>query len=435
MRPEYCIKRPRENGPASNRKGYSMRSAIWILVAVLLVAAGPALAGGGDKGDWELGIYGGYGWLDEYGIFRPENGFLYGARIGYFLSPQWSLEFSGQRMNTDTEFEILGVEDVDVHLGALRLNALYNLGEAGQRFRPFLTGGAGYEKFDVDDYGESCDFGWNAGAGLRWFLSPGWNLRLDGRYVRTKVGDEVDESQGNVEATLGLGLLFGGGGGEEVRADQSPPNQPPTVSCASDRPEVLPGESVNIRASASDPEGDPLTYAWSATAGRVTGTGAAAALDFASTTPPASATVTVRVTDNHGNTAASDCTVRLLEPARRAEAVSCIAGGFQSNRSHLTNVDKACLDDVAQRLKGDPRARVIVIGHADTRETAADVGQQRADAVRDYLVTDRGIEASRTTTRSAGATKPLSTGTDAGAQASNRRVEVWFVPEGATVPE
>ena len=48
---------------------------------------------------------------------------------------------------------------------------------------------------------------------------------------------------------------------------------------------------------------------------------------------------------------------------------------------------------------------------------------------------EKGIEESRITTKSAGATKPLDTGKDAMARARNRRVEVIFVPEGATVPE
>jgi len=415
-----------------------MRSTILALVAMLLVAAGPAFAAGGEKGDWELGIYGGYGWLDDYGIFHPKNHLLYGGRIGYFLTRHWDLEFSGQRMSTKTEFDLLGVEDVDVHLSALRLNALYNFGAPGKSLRPFLTAGVGKEKIDVDGYGESCDFGWNAGAGFRLFLSPHWNLRLDGRYVSTKVGDQVDESQHNVEATLGLGWILGGKKTEhveETHAEPPPTNQPPTVSCAAERSEILPGESVNLHATASDPEGDRLTYAWSATAGHVTGTEASATLDFTGTTPPASATVTVRVSDDHGNTASSDCAVSLIAPVRKAEAVSCIAGGFPRNLSRLTNVDKACLDDVAQRLGADPRSRVIVIGCSDSREKSAEVAQRRADAVKDYLAKERGIDGSRIETRSVGATKPLSPGTDAAAQAQNRRVEVWFMPEGAAEPK
>jgi outer membrane beta-barrel protein len=412
-----------------------MRSTILALVAALLVATGPAFAGGGEKGDWELGVYGGYGWLDDYGLFHPKDGPLYGARVGYFFTPNWSSEFSAQRLSTETEFEALGVQDVDMTLDALRLNVLYNFA-AGQTFRPFLTAGVGYEKTSVETFGESCDFGWNAGGGVRLFLTPNWNLRADGRYVATNVGDAVDESQGNVEATLGLSWVFGGGGAEPAAAQPPAENRRPTVSVAADRSELLPGESVTVRATASDPDGDPLTYEWSTTAGRVTGTGSTALFDFTGSTPPATATITARVSDDHGNTASSSTAVNLREPVRPAEAISCFAGGFPRNLSRLTNVDKACLDDMAQRLNADPRARVIVIGHADGLETSADrIAEQRATAVKDYVVQERGIDASRITIRSVAATKPLDTGTDVAAQARNRRVEVWFVPEGASVPE
>lgn len=411
-----------------------MRSTTLAVVAALMLAVGPALAGGGEGGDWELGIYGGYGWLDDYGILQPKDNFLYGARAGYFFTPQWSGEFSAQRLSTETEFDLLGVEDVDVNLDALRLNALYNFGP-GQALRPFLTAGLGYEMIDADGFGESCDWGWNAGGGARWFMTPQWNLRADARYVGINVGGDVDESQGNIEATLGIGFMFGNRA-EEAAVVPPPMNQAPMVSLVSDRPEILPGESVSLRATASDPDGDPLTYEWTTTAGRVTGTGATTTLDFTGATPPATANVTVRVSDGRGQTASSSTTVRLREPVQPAQAVSCLAGGFPWDLSRLTNVDKACLDDVAQRLRSDPRARVVVVGHADSRETEPEqIADQRAAAVKTYLVSDRGIEASRVTTRSKAATQPLDDGTDAAAQASNRRVEVWFVPEGATVPE
>jgi outer membrane protein OmpA-like peptidoglycan-associated protein/opacity protein-like surface antigen len=414
-----------------------MRSTILALVAGLLVVTSPAFAGGGARGDVEFGVYGGYGWLDDYGIFHPKNGPLYGARLGYFFTPNWSLEGSAQRLSSKTDFDLFGVSNVDVHIDSYRLNLLYNFG-AGEPVRPFLTAGGGYEKTSFEGFGQACDFGWNAGGGLRWFPSPHWNLRAEGRYVRTSVGGSIDEEQGNVEATLGIGWLFGGGKETEaVEASEPPPvNRAPTVSCASDRPAILPGEEVSVRATASDPDGDPLTYEWSTTAGRVTGSGSSATLDFSGATPPTTATVTVRVSDGHGHLTSCNLAVSLREPSRPAEAISCLAGGFPRNMSRLNNVDKACLDDMAQRLKADPRARVIIIGHADSQESAAEqIGEQRAKAVQDYVVRDRGIEASRITIRSAAATKPLDPGTDAVARARNRRVVVWFVPEGAKEPE
>jgi len=413
-----------------------MRRTVLSLVAVMIAVAGPVFASGGQKGDWELGGFGGYTWTDDYRIFHPKDGPMAGARLGYFITSKVNMEVAAQRVFTKTDFDDPLVENRDVKLDALRLNLLYNFAP-GSRFRPFLSAGGGRQKTNIEGYGKSTDWGWNGGAGFRVFLTPKVNFRVDGRASGARVGEPVSEKVRNVEGTAGLSVVFGGRGEAEPVPEAPPPvsNQPPQVSCTTDRSEILPGESVGVSASASDPEGEPLTYSWSTTAGHVTGTGSSATLDFTGATPPASATVTVRVSDSHGNSATSECAVSLVEPVRQAEAVSCLAGGFPRNLSRLTNVDKACLDDMAQRLKADPRARVIVIGHADSHEKSANaMAKKRADAIEDYLE-QAGIESSRITTRSAGASKPLDAGSDPLAQARNRRCEVWFVPEGAKEPE
>ena len=413
-----------------------MRRLTLVLAAIVLIHAQPAFAGGGSRGDWELGIFGGQGWLDDYGTSKPHDDLLYGARLGVFITSAWNLEFAASRLPTETGFETPPLPEAEVELDSYRLNLLYNFA-AGKKFRPFLSAGLGIEKTDMDGYiNGSQDFGWNAGAGFRVFLSPRFALRADGRVVQVNVEEVINESQTNVEATAGISLLFGGGGETEVAAiPPPPPNQSPIVSCAAERPEILPGESVALVATASDPDGDPLSYTWTASAGKVTGTGARVTLALDGATAPSVANVSVRVTDSRGASATSDCSVRLMEPVKPAEAVSCLAGGFPRNLSRLNNVDKACLDDVVQRLKTDPRARVVVIGNADQRETnPAQIADLRASEVQKYLVA-AGIESARIRTRSVAASKPLDTGTTTSAQARNRRVEIWFVPEGAKEPE
>jgi outer membrane protein OmpA-like peptidoglycan-associated protein/opacity protein-like surface antigen len=416
-----------------------MRRTILAIVAVLLAAAGPTFAGG-EKGQLELGGFVGYGWLDDYQGLNPKNHVLFGGRLGYFLTHHWELEASYKHLRTSTEFEPpIVTPNFDLSLNAWRGNLLFNFGEADSKVRPFLTAGGGTEKIDLPDAtlgSDSHHFGWNAGGGLRFFLSPKVNLRLEGRYVGTKVEDinnSLDTKQNNVEAMAGLGFLIGGHHHEKVveaPPPAPPPNQPPTVSCAADRAQILPGETVAIHATAADPENGPLTYAWTTTGGTVNGTDATGTLDFTGATPPVTATVTVRVTDDHGNTATCDAAVQLMEPVKPAEAVSCTAGNFPRNLARLSNVDKACLDDVAQKLTSDPRAHVVVIGHSDSHETVKGVDQKRAEAVRDYLSRERSIEVSRVTVRAAGTANPV--GTDA---AGNRRVEIWFVPDGAKDPD
>jgi hypothetical protein len=60
-------------------------------------------------------------------------------------------------------------------------------------------------------------------------------------------------------------------------------------------------------------------------------------------------------------------------------------------------------------LKQDPRSRVVAIGHADSAEKDSDaLGTRRAEAVKNYLVKERGIDESRIEVRTVGATRPAS---------------------------
>jgi len=169
------------------QKGYSMRSILLAFVAAALVAAGPAIAG-----KVELGGYWGYGWLDEYGGLNLRDGSLYGGRLGYFLGSRTSLEFSAQKLPTETDFDLPVPPNTDANVSAYRLNLLYHLSGGG--VQPFLTGGIGSEKVSVEDDGESSDFGWNVGGGLRFLLSRRVNLRVDGAFTDTE-GNRVSMLQ------------------------------------------------------------------------------------------------------------------------------------------------------------------------------------------------------------------------------------------------
>jgi outer membrane protein OmpA-like peptidoglycan-associated protein len=202
------------------------------------------------------------------------------------------------------------------------------------------------------------------------------------------------------------------------------------VSCEAERSIVIPGDTVSLRAIASDPDGDTLTYAWTCGTGRITGTGPNARLDTSGLAPSSSITAVVRVSDGRGETAEAPCPIRLAAAQRQVETMTCDSAGFPPNLARLNNVDKACLDDVASRLRQDPRSRVVVVGHADAAELRpAVVARQRAEAALSYLVGERGITPSRVSVRYAEATKPRAT------SRANRRVEVVFVPDGAVAPE
>jgi hypothetical protein len=181
-------------------------------VLALLLGASPARAVPGDADSVEAGVYVGQTMLDDYAGLEPDDDVLYGARLGSFMTPRWSFEFSWQRLGAEND------SGTSLDVISYRGNALYNL-MPGRRVRPFFTAGLGLETSEVGPR-DTNDLGLNAGAGLRWFVSEHFGLRLDGRFVSTDVGAGVDEAQGNVEATIGA--LFGWGGGPPPDADGLP---------------------------------------------------------------------------------------------------------------------------------------------------------------------------------------------------------------------
>jgi outer membrane protein OmpA-like peptidoglycan-associated protein len=214
-----------------------------------------------------------------------------------------------------------------------------------------------------------------------------------------------------------------------------PANRPPTVTLDCLKDSVYSGETTPCRASATDPDGDSLTYAWSTSTGKLTGSGPETTLDTTGVPCPTDIKVTVTVSDGRSGTASASDSVRVKCPEKKAETL-CTSSGFPRNLSRLNNVDKACLDDVASRLRADPRARLVVIGYADSGERHPEIiSRTRAEAIKAYLVKERGVDETRITARGAGATRLAETGPSVEARARNRRAEVILVPEGASAPE
>ena len=133
------------------------------------------------------------------------------------------------------------------------------------------------------------------------FVRPAWSYALgdDGR------GPDVSAGRRS-----GFQLAVGYHRGTrwcEVYTPPPPPplpaNRPPTVSVSCDPAPGLAGPVSRCRATASDPDGDPLLHAWSSGRGTIRGTTASATLDAAGISPGECATVRVEVSDGRGGSA------------------------------------------------------------------------------------------------------------------------------------
>jgi hypothetical protein len=307
------------------------------------------------------------------------------------------------------------------------------------------------------------------------------------------------------------------------------PNQPPTVTLSAsssrvtlaaectgtDRPDpncTPTAGTVQLAATATDPDGDTLLYTYSTTGGRVSGDGPNATLDLAGVAP-GTYTVTVEVDDGCGCIAFTSTTVTVDRcnciPAPPVAcptiSVSCpdtgtigqpvtftanvsggdanvtptfnwtvsagtissgqgtssitvdttgVSGGATitatvdvggygrecSTSSSCTvnfprvavarkideygnirfNDEKARLDNFAIELQNDPTAQGYLLCYGG-RTGRAGEAQRRCDRAKDYLVTTRGLDASRIVTVDGGYREDLT-------------VELWVVPTGATPP-
>ena len=93
--------------------------------------------------------------------------------------------------------------------------------------------------------------------------------------------------------------------------DTTPPNRAPAVSASCDSCVVQPGGEVVLRATGSDPDGDPLTYSWKAPQGSFIGAADAASARWRAPGETGRVTLRVEVSDGRGGTASAEVAVEV----------------------------------------------------------------------------------------------------------------------------
>ena len=111
------------------------------------------------------------------------------------------------------------------------------------------------------------------------------------------------------------------------------------------------------------------------------------------------------------------------------ETVKFLASGvpdrifFATNKSSLTTASRATLRKQATYLRKNKSLNVTIEGHADergTREYNLALGERRANAAKDYLMT-YGISSNRISVLSYGKERPVDSGSNPLAWSKNRR--------------
>jgi hypothetical protein len=208
--------------------------------------------------------------------------------------------------------------------------------------------------------------------------------------------------------------------------------EPPTVSCTASPSTVKPGDSSTITATGVSPQNRPLTYSYQASAGTISGTGNTATLSTTGA-PAGSVTVTCSVADDKGQTASSTTSVSIEAPPAPvvAKTQTLCTIQFEHDKRRPARVDndaKGCLDEVALNAQRASDATLVVVGNSAApaemprkgrhHHEEPNLAAQRAVNTKDYLVKEKGIDASRISVRTG------TTGTN--------EVDNYLVPAGAT---
>jgi hypothetical protein len=204
---------------------------------------------------------------------------------------------------------------------------------------------------------------------------------------------------------------------------------PPQVSCSANPTTIAVGEPSTITMTATDPQGWPMTYSWSATGGQLSGSGTSATLT--ATAADAGNTITVTgtaTTDRPGGNPASlssSCTASVTVPAI-SKCVSIEDWGectFEKNPKKPWRVDNDCkdtLDKLALRVQQMPNGKLDIVGYTNEKEVVKEktLGAQRSVNIKYYLTTDgpTKVDAGRVQPREGGA--------------KGQATHFYFVPEG-----
>lgn len=187
---------------------------------------------------------------------------------------------------------------------------------------------------------------------------------------------------------------------------------------------MQPGQTCKASAQATDPDGDAVTYRWTAPQGTFNPVDAA---NSTWTAPNQSGPVALTVTasDGRGGTATSVANVTVA--AREVIAFEDVHFAF--DRFNLSPEALKILDEAVAKLQANPDINVTIEGHTDsigTSEYNLALGERRANSVRDYL-SMRGIGANRLRTVSYGEERPIASNDTRPGRAMNRRAHLLVI--------
>lgn len=189
------------------------------------------------------------------------------------------------------------------------------------------------------------------------------------------------------------------------------------------------GKTSTVTADASDPDGDPLTYKWTAPSGSFANATSRQTI-WTAPMQVGPVLVTVTVDDGHGHQASDAVTIQVIQPVKQVITFEDVY--FEFDRYSLRPDAQRILDDAVVKMNADPTLRITIEGYTcniGTAEYNLALGERRARAVRDYLVS-KGISTDRLRIVSYGEERPKYDNSREETRRLNRRAALIVRLEG-----
>ena len=374
---------------------------------------------------------------------------LFGLRAGYNFTRHFGIE--GFASYTQTEI------DDSYYSGTSPWQNIYNFGVEAiyhflpeKRFVPFVAmglGGVHYEEarnykshYGAPDYGkifEATKLAVDYGAGMKYFVTDNIALRVDVRHILPLNGrwNNPHYIHNELQATFGVNFAFGGGPKVAVQeaAVEEAPVQPVVSAADGDKdgvpdfrdkcPKTPAGRTVDADGCMPDSDGDGILdyedHCANTPAGvKVDADGCPSDSDFDGVSDYRDKCPGTP----HGSPVDEDgCLFKKTSMFLKIE--------FDSGKSVIKPRYHQEIMRVADFMKKNSKATATIVGHTDNtggRLANIRLSQNRADSVRQYLISKFGIAAQRIKAMGYGPDRPIAGNkTDAGRK-KNRRVVASF---------
>ena len=346
-------------------------------------------------------------WVDQPQTEHFAPGFYFAVRPALALGPVLSLQWSYSLLLTPSGEGYSEVGSAHSLTAGLRLRPFGGrMSESDQLGGLFIDGDLGYVRS-----GELSRFGFDAGLGYEFQLTPGFSLGPVLRYGQIVQPDDIPSRDPNDAQYLNIGLSFG-----FARAYQEPPppvTAAPLVCPEADAPPACPAtpecptapECPTVVETCADRDRDGVCD------------------------------INDRCPTQSGPESTFGCPI---DPCNGPPLVVLVQFGYDSARMPVLTTGGAqtmdpVLDAVAAAIAQDPSCRVCIVGYASEEGSSdynLDLSRQRASAVEDYM-SAHGLAQRRMPTTGMGEACQL---VPEDSREMNRRVEFRRLQEGQSCP-